>query len=132
MWTLEADGFEPALLERGQPWLRPQGGTPVLACGMVGARQGWVEAAYRKVPCPPVGDPLTRRPRDRSADRGPHRSRPVARTQARPDVMRGEETQLAGLLHRRPDFDGVACLPGTHSKWARAVGRRGHQLPDLR
>jgi 2-dehydro-3-deoxygalactonokinase len=32
--------------------------------------------------------------------------------------MRGEETQIAGLIARKPRFDGVACLPGTHSKWA--------------
>ena len=31
--------------------------------------------------------------------------------------MRGEETQIAGLLAREPNFDGVVCLPGTHTKW---------------
>jgi 2-dehydro-3-deoxygalactonokinase len=36
--------------------------------------------------------------------------------------MRGEETQLLGLLHQTPEFDGLACLPGTHSKWARLAG----------
>jgi 2-dehydro-3-deoxygalactonokinase len=35
------------------------------------------------------------------------------------DVMRGEETQIAGLLAEQPDFDGVLCLPGTHTKWVR-------------
>jgi len=34
-----------------------------------------------------------------------------------PDVMRGEETQIAGLLAAMPNFDGVLCLPGTHTKW---------------
>jgi 2-dehydro-3-deoxygalactonokinase len=34
------------------------------------------------------------------------------------DVMRGEETQLAGLVADSPDFTGLACLPGTHAKWA--------------
>ena len=34
------------------------------------------------------------------------------------DVMRGEETQIAGFLARNPGFDGVICLPGTHTKWA--------------
>jgi 2-dehydro-3-deoxygalactonokinase len=33
------------------------------------------------------------------------------------DVMRGEETQIAGALALVPGFDGVLCLPGTHSKW---------------
>jgi 2-dehydro-3-deoxygalactonokinase len=33
------------------------------------------------------------------------------------DVMRGEETQIAGFIAQNPDFDGVICLPGTHTKW---------------
>ncbi len=34
------------------------------------------------------------------------------------DVMRGgEETQIAGFLAAHPKFDGVLCLPGTHTKW---------------
>ena len=34
-----------------------------------------------------------------------------------PDVMRGEETQIGGYLSKNPDFDGIICLPGTHTKW---------------
>ena len=33
------------------------------------------------------------------------------------DVMRGEETQIAGYLAGDPGFDGIICLPGTHTKW---------------
>jgi 2-dehydro-3-deoxygalactonokinase len=33
--------------------------------------------------------------------------------------MRGEETQIAGFLAGEPGFDGVLCLPGTHTKWVR-------------
>ena len=32
--------------------------------------------------------------------------------------MRGEETQIAGVLCQHKEFTGVLCLPGTHSKWA--------------
>jgi 2-dehydro-3-deoxygalactonokinase len=39
-----------------------------------------------------------------------------------PDVMRGEETQIAGVLLREPGFEGVICLPGTHTKWAEVAG----------
>ena len=38
---------------------------------------------------------------------------------APPDVMRGEETQIAGFLREYPHFAGVLCLPGTHTKWVR-------------
>ena len=36
-----------------------------------------------------------------------------------PDVMRGEETQVLGLVHARPELAERACvlMPGTHSKW---------------
>ncbi len=45
-------------------------------------------------------------------------------SQDRPaDVMRGEETQIAGFLADRPGFDGVLCLPGTHTKWVHVSAR---------
>ena len=119
MGTLTPDGFEPALLALIEPWLaaRDKGGrTLVVACGMVGSRQGWVEAPYAAVPCPPLSPALTRAPaRDPRLD---VRVIPGLK-QARPaDVMRGEETQIAGALAARPGFDGVICLPGSHTKWA--------------
>ncbi|MBU2957789.1 2-dehydro-3-deoxygalactonokinase [Paracoccus sp. 1_MG-2023] len=89
---------------------------PVIASGMVGSRQGWSEAPYAPVPCPatprlvPVpGDPGGR----------PVRIVCGLRQDDPADVMRGEETQIAGLLAAHPKFDGVACLPGTHTKWVR-------------
>ena len=89
---------------------------PVIACGMVGARQGWVEVPYRAVPCPATPG-LTPVPGDPGA-------RPVliaggVMQESPPEVMRGEETQIAGILAAQPDFDGIICLPGTHTKWAR-------------
>lgn len=117
MGGLAPDAFEPALLALVEPWLAPARITPVIACGMVGARQGWAEAGYRAVPCPPLGPPLTRAPA-----RDPRLAVFIVPglSQARPsaDVMRGEETQIAGVLAAAPDWDGVLCLPGTHSKWA--------------
>lgn len=117
MGALTPDGFEAALIAVVGGWLPDSGRVPVLACGMVGARQGWTEAAYRGVPCAPVGPPLTKvQTKDARLD---VRIVPgLSQTRPGPDVMRGEETQVAGLLHLHPGFDGVACLPGTHSKWA--------------
>lgn len=115
MGSLDRAGFEPALLELVGPWLGP--GVPVIACGMVGSRQGWVEAPYRPVPCPPLGgEPV------RAATAEPGLAVhvvPGLKQLAPPDVMRGEETQIAGFLAARPGFDGVLCLPGSHAKWAR-------------
>ena len=118
MGGLRQDGFESALLDLIGPWLAPGRTTPVVACGMVGAREGWVEAGYASAPCPPFGEaPLKRAPaRDRRIE--VHVIPGVKQEQPR-DVMRGEETLVAGVLAGRPDFDGVLCLPGTHTKWVR-------------
>lgn len=107
--------FEPALLRLVGPWL---GAAPVtvLACGMVGARQGWIEATYQPVPCKPAEGGLTRAPaRDPRLD---VRILPGLSQASPPDVMRGEETQILGVLAQAPEFDGVVALPGTHTKWA--------------
>jgi len=114
MGSLAPDEFETALLALVEPWLSDKA-TPVVACGMVGARQGWCEAAYTKVPCPPVGpgkvQPQTTDPRlDVTILPGLSQDTPA-------DVMRGEETQIAGYLANDPKFDGILCLPGTHTKW---------------
>ncbi len=116
MGTLNRDGFEPALLCLIEPWLG-QGPMPILACGMVGARQGWFEAPYVAVPTKPGSLTTVQAPtQDPRLD---VRIVPGL-SQADPaDVMRGEETQIAGFLASDPRFDGVLCLPGTHAKWAR-------------
>ena len=116
MGALAPDEFEPALLDLVGDWtLGP--GTPVVACGMVGARQGWAEAPCRPVPCPPLAPgamcaPATDPRLDVRIVPGLSQTRP-------PDVMRGEETQIAGFLEINPKFDGVICLPGSHTKWVR-------------
>lgn len=114
MAHLSPDAFEPALLRLIEPWLAEQP-MPVMACGMVGARQGWVEAPYRSAPCAPVApgqsQPVpTRDPRIRVE------IVPGLSQQSPADVMRGEETQIAGFLAQRPGFEGGLILPGTHSK----------------
>ena len=119
MGKLKPDEFEAALLEVISPWLADATKAApmlVLACGMVGARQGWHEAVYRAVPCVPT-DPaaLTRvHTRDKRLD---VRIAPGLSQDKPADVMRGEETQAAGALALHPGFDGVLCHPGTHSKW---------------
>lgn len=115
MGKLSATEYEGALLALVADWLPAGKITPVICAGMVGSRQGWVEAPYRAVPCTPLGTTLTPAPtRDRRIQvhitPGLKQPRPA-------DVMRGEETQIAGYLARNPGWDGVICLPGTHSKW---------------
>ncbi|MCV0397166.1 MAG: 2-dehydro-3-deoxygalactonokinase [Rhizobiaceae bacterium] len=122
MGTLSREEFEPVLIETIGPWLGRGQALPVVACGMVGARQGWIEVPYVSLPSPPI---------DIAAMRSVEtRNRLISVTIVHglsqgdpPDVMRGEETQLAGLLALEPRFEGIVCLPGTHSKWVEI--RRG-------
>lgn len=114
MGRLTPDAFEPALLRTIGHWDLPER-CEILACGMVGARQGWAEAPYGAVPCPPTGPAPVTAP---TADPRLHvRILPGLSQAAPPDVMRGEETQIAGFLAGDAGFDGTLCLPGTHTKW---------------
>lgn len=106
--------FETALLDLITPWFRDDRVIPVHACGMVGARQGWIEVPYVDAPCCP------RTPTQHAPTRDPRLEVHIHAGVAQPhpaDVMRGEETQIAGLLRLHPDFEGLVCLPGTHTKW---------------
>ncbi len=123
MGGLEPRQFEPALLSVVSPWLETGRRKSVVACGMVGARQGWVEVPYLPAPAPPLDAAAMRD----VATADPRISVTIVHgmSQAEPaDVMRGEETQIAGLLALRPGFAGLLCLPGTHAKWARVEAGR--------
>lgn len=112
MGVLRSDQFAAALAEGTDGWPA----VPVIASGMVGARQGWVEAPYVAAPCP-ARPQLVAVPDDPGGR--PVRITCGVRQDSPADVMRGEETQVAGLLSLSPDFDGIVCLPGTHTKWVR-------------
>jgi 2-dehydro-3-deoxygalactonokinase len=116
MGKLNRAGFEPALLRLIGSWLEA-GHVPVVACGMVGSRQGWCEAPYRQVPCTPL-DAASVVMAPVADPRLEVRIAPGLKQIAPADVMRGEETQIAGALRLDPGYDGILCLPGTHAKWA--------------
>ncbi len=116
MGRLKPDEFEATLISLIEPWLRDNCTIPVYACGMAGARQGWKEASYRPVPC----DLLKMSGFTRVETSDPRIDvfiLPGLSQTTPPDVMRGEETQIAGFLASEPRFSGTVCLPGTHTKW---------------
>ncbi|MDC0983296.1 2-dehydro-3-deoxygalactonokinase [Amylibacter sp.] len=118
MANLSTETFEPALLKIILNWLVDGETTTVVSCGMVGSRQGWVEAPYQEVPCEPLQNAKFARVTTQDS-RIAFFVVPGIKQKSPADVMRGEETQIAGLLVQEPEFDGVACLPGTHTKWVR-------------
>lgn len=99
-------------------------GTETVVCGMAGARQGWLEAPYLDTPAD-----LHALARGAVRPEGTEFAVRILpgvcqRAGGREDVMRGEETQLLGLLALQPGFEGTAILPGTHSKWVEIRGGR--------
>ena len=112
--SLEDGRFGPALDTLLGDWATAD--SPRIACGMIGSRQGWIEAPY--VECPAsltaLGDRLARVPHDELVIVPGVITRDAAGIA---DVMRGEETQLLGAVARNERV--LAVLPGTHSKWAR-------------
>jgi 2-dehydro-3-deoxygalactonokinase len=113
MGELAPSEFEGVLADVCGDWFGDT--THAVACGMVGSRQGWVETPYQTAPCAVcpskmVTAPVTRTGLTVHVIPGIRQTSPA-------DVMRGEETQIAGFLAHNKDWDGVICLPGTHTKW---------------
>lgn len=123
-----SDGFELAFDDACGDWLAAQPDLPVIACGMVGSAQGWGEAAYRKTPVDvaSLGQALHRVRSLRGVD--VHIVPGVIEQVGLPNVMRGEETQVLGVLQSLPACAELLIgLPGSHSKWVEVVeGRITH------
>jgi len=115
--TLDRDGMAAAADAIRARW--PNAGH-AYAAGMIGSNVGWVDAGY--VECPAgaatVAQSLVRTQiggLSLSIVPGMACVRPI---DGAPDVMRGEETELLGLLRGgNVDPDAIVALPGTHTKW---------------
>ena len=101
-------------------WRRDQPDLPAIASGMIGSRQGWIEAPYVDAPAAlsAVASAVVTVP-----DGGLRIVPGVAQRGRFADVMRGEETQVFGVIAGRPELGRRATLvmPGTHSKWVRVA-----------
>ncbi|MCD5993176.1 2-dehydro-3-deoxygalactonokinase [Pseudomonas sp. CDFA 602] len=123
-----SDGFELAFEQACGDWLDAQPDLPVIACGMVGSAQGWREAAYRETPASVGG--LSAALQTVRSLRGVtvHIIPGVLQRSALPNVMRGEETQVLGILAtldaQLASEPLLIGLPGSHSKWVQVVKGR--------
>jgi len=137
-----ANAFELAFDAACGTWLGAQPDLPVIACGMVGSAQGWLEVPYVERPRLADGNGVVDADALAQAlgvvtTRGGHTLHIVPGVLERsglPNVMRGEETQIVGVGLSRQSIDQGGAgqpvligLPGTHAKWAlSASGRIGH------
>jgi 2-dehydro-3-deoxygalactonokinase len=119
---LPAGGFDQAFEETCGAWLDAHPQLPVIAAGMVGSAQGWIEAPYVEAPADATA--LVAGIVKVKAARGVtvHIVPGVLERGTLPNVMRGEETQIFGALSGDASLnakDGALIgLPGTHAKWA--------------
>ena len=99
-------GTDPlAALERLTGAWRADGrALPVVAAGLGGGT--------RPVPCAPLGAPTEEGAAMLRLVPGLSQATP-------PDLTRGAEIRIAGYLAGDPDFDGVLCIAGGRSLWAR-------------
>lgn len=118
-----ADGFEAVMRRHVEPWRAEAPRAPIIASGMIGSRNGWIETPYL---APPVGA------REIAAglialaleDGATVHFAPGVSADppgGAPDVMRGEETEIVGLRRSggalaEPER-AMVVLPGSHSKW---------------
>jgi 2-dehydro-3-deoxygalactonokinase len=113
--TAQQQGFS-TILERHLTAMGAPEALPVIICGMAGSRQGWLEAPYVTVPTP-IGAILAGATRIQDQRRDIRIVPGLAQREIdAPDVMRGEETQIAGAGLPAKGRQ-LACMPGTHSKW---------------
>jgi len=115
-------GFDQAFDETCGAWLKADATLTVIAAGMVGSAQGWVEAPYVATPAGPqalaAGIVQVTTKHGFTVNIVPG----VLEAGALPNVMRGEETQIFGALAGDTTVDEaphgtLIGLPGTHAKW---------------
>ncbi|WP_244815197.1 2-dehydro-3-deoxygalactonokinase [Caballeronia sp. Lep1P3] len=119
---LPAGGFDQAFEETCGAWLDAHSHLPVIAAGMVGSAQGWIEAPYVDAPADAnalvAGIVSVRTARGLDVRVVPG----VLERGLLPNVMRGEETQIVGALASDASLSAkggaLIGLPGTHAKWA--------------
>jgi 2-dehydro-3-deoxygalactonokinase len=106
--------------------------TLIVMSGMIGSRQGWHEVPY--VECPAGLDEIAAAMTPLAAPELPSHYMwlvpgvAVEGEDGARDVMRGEETQICGLLGELAQGRHQVCLPGTHSKHVEIRDGRIHSF----
>lgn len=111
--TVKDGRYEEVLEREIGGWFGP--GASIMLSGMITSRNGWVETPYASTPATlsalAAGAVLRQSARGAQLKFLPG----VATRLPGPDVMRGEEIQVFGVIN--PGESATVVLPGTHSKW---------------
>lgn len=118
---LDGPGMANQMAEVAERW---SGQLPVYASGMIGSNIGWASVPYAKAPAG-AGNLKAAALETVIGEVGVRILPGVScrRRDGHPDVLRGEEVELIGLA-RLTARDGLAVLPGTHTKWAMLDGEQ--------
>ena len=113
--TVKDRDFHTPLNAICEDWIDTHG-CPIVASGMIGSRQGWVEAPYLACPATPAAaaHAFTTLSIHNKVDMHIIPGVRCGGIDTIHDVMRGEETQIWGA---GVGPQSVCVLPGTHSKW---------------
>jgi len=108
--------FDSVLIRLLEPWCKFMD-LPIIASGMITSRNGWFETPYLSVPVSAHHLAGSLESQRSSTDLDVHFVTGVkSQTNGAPDVMRGEEIQLVGVIETEL-IEGIVVMPGTHSKW---------------
>ncbi|MCL4766735.1 MAG: 2-dehydro-3-deoxygalactonokinase [Hyphomicrobiaceae bacterium] len=122
--SVENGAFAGVLRGEVTAWIRAHGTLPVMMSGMIGSRQGWVEAPY--VRCPAgvrsIAAELTEFEVEGIGTVHLVPGLDHVPPGEPPDVMRGEEAQIVGAIAALTAREATFVHPGTHSKWVAVSG----------
>ena len=119
--SIKDGDFEKVFEEIVGTWMDLYPTCPIVLSGMIGSRQGWLEAPY--IECPAQLNQLAKKLtvinliRKRKVFLVPGLT--FKDEEGIPDVMRGEEIQILGSSSTVDQKEQLICLPGSHSKWVR-------------
>jgi len=124
--AIDDGDFDGAFEQLVGDWLDASPAVPVVLSGMIGSRQGWLEAPYLACPATVTELGAAMVPLDLARGRRVYIAPGLSTRGAAgvPDVMRGEEVQILGTIDRLGVAQATLCLPGSHSKWVLVEGGR--------
>ena len=126
IFSRKTASYEEILFRNCEKWLHWMPEIPILMAGMIGSRNGWVETGYLSCPVSirSFGANIIQ-----VQDICSHHvyitpGISALASPGLPDVIRGEETQIFGVMDESTVNTLMACVPGTHSKWIQVDDNR--------